>query len=130
MTTDLSPEELSQMTKEDYEKVFTQFVTSLLGDFSRYLDNCDSEKIDIVADGLKFGKIQLYLSEAEFEALLAKVYGAIESVLTVKRQTFGVVYRAYVLLADERQSKNDEARFSNGRFPPSFGTGYWLLEAS
>ena len=80
-STDLSPEELSQMTKEDYEQAFTLFVASLLGDFSRYLDNREPENIDLVADGLKFGKVQLHLTEAEFDALLAQVYGAIESVV-------------------------------------------------
>jgi DNA-binding transcriptional ArsR family regulator len=79
--TDLTPEELSQMTREDYDQLFTLFVTSLLGDFSRYLDNREPENIDIVADGLKFGKVQLHLTEAEFEALQIQVYGAIESVV-------------------------------------------------
>ena len=79
--TDLTPEELSQMTREDYEQLFTIFVTSLLGDFSRYLDSREPENIDLVADGLKFGKVKLHLSEAEFEALLVQVYGAIESVI-------------------------------------------------
>jgi DNA-binding transcriptional ArsR family regulator len=79
--TDLTPEELSQMTREDYEQLFTIFVTSLLGDFSRYLDGRDPENIDLVADGLKFGKVNLHLTDAEFEALQSQVYGAIESVV-------------------------------------------------
>ena len=79
--TDLSPEELSQMTRGDFEQAFTVFVTGLLGDLTRYLDSREPENIDLVADGLKFGKVQLYLTEAEFEALLAQVYGAIESVV-------------------------------------------------
>ena len=79
--TDLTPEELSQMTREDYEQLFTIFVTSLLGDFLRYLDSRDPENIDLVADRLKFGKVKLHLTDAEFEALLVQVYGAIESVV-------------------------------------------------
>lgn len=79
--TDLTPEELSQMTKEEYEQAFTLFVTSLLGDFSRYLDSRAPESIDLVADGLRFGKVQLHLTEAEFEALQIRVYGALESVV-------------------------------------------------
>jgi len=79
--TDLTPEELSQMTREDYEQLFTIFVTSLLGDFSRYLDSREPENIDLVADGLKFGKVKLHLTDAEFEALQIQVYGAIESVV-------------------------------------------------
>jgi len=79
--TDLTPEELRQMTKEDYEQAFTLFVTSLLGDFSRYLDSREPENIDLAADGLKFGKVQLHLTEEEFEALQVQVYGALESVV-------------------------------------------------
>lgn len=79
--TDLTPEELSQMTREDYEQLFTLFVTSLLGDFSRYLDSREPENIDLVADGLKFGKVQLHLTDTEFQALLTQVYGALESVV-------------------------------------------------
>ena len=78
---DLTPEELSKMTKEDYEQLFTLFVTSLLGDFTRYLDSREPEEIDLVADGLKFGKVQLHLTDPEFEALQSQVYGAIESVV-------------------------------------------------
>lgn len=80
-STDLSPEELSQMTREDYEQAFTLFVTSLLEDFSRYLDSHEPEKIDPVADGLKFGKVQLHLTDSEFEALHTEVYDAIEAVV-------------------------------------------------
>ena len=78
---DLTTEELSQMTRGDYEQLFALFVTSLLGDFSRYLDSLEPGNIDLVADGFKFGKVQLHLTDAEFEALQIQVYGAIESVL-------------------------------------------------
>lgn len=77
--TNLTPEELRQMTKDDYEQAFALFVASLLGDFSRYLDSRAPENIDLVADGLKFGKVQLHLTEAEFQAILTQVYGALES---------------------------------------------------
>jgi DNA-binding transcriptional ArsR family regulator len=75
---DLTSEDLSQMTKVDFEHAFTMFVSSLLGDFSRYLDDQDEENIDLVSDGLKFGKVQLQLSEEEFEALFAQLNQAIE----------------------------------------------------
>lgn len=79
--TDVSPEELSQMTREDFEQVFTLFVTSLLGDFSRYLDSRSEESIDVAADGLKFGKVQLHLTEEEFESLQQQLYGSIETMI-------------------------------------------------
>ena len=78
---DPAPEDLDQMTREDYEQAFTLFMAGILGDFTRYLDSKGAEKIDAVADGLKFGKAQLHLMESEYEALLAKVYGALEDVL-------------------------------------------------
>lgn len=78
---DISPEQLSKMTREDYERLFTLFVTSILGDFSRYLDSRESESIDLAADGLKIGKVKLHLTESEFETLLSQVYGAIETVV-------------------------------------------------
>lgn len=78
---DLTPEELGQMDKDDYERIFTLFATSLLGDFSRYLDSREPENIDLDADGMKFGKAMLQLSDEEFEALQLKVYGSIEAVL-------------------------------------------------
>ncbi len=95
---DLTPEDLSQMAKEDYEQAFAMFVTSLLGDFSRYLGGRGEKKIDLVADGLRFGKLQLYLSEEEFEALFAQMNKSIESVLgnepshDRKRRIFSIMF--------------------------------------
>ena len=78
---DLTSEDLSQMTKKDYEQAFALLVTSLLGDFSRYLGDQPEEKTDLVAKGLRFGKVQLYLNEEEFGALFAQLNKSIESVL-------------------------------------------------
>jgi DNA-binding transcriptional ArsR family regulator len=78
---DPTPEELDQMGREDFEQAFTLFAAGILGDFTRYLDSKGDKKIDVVADGLKFGKAQLYLTELEYEVLLTKVYGALEEVL-------------------------------------------------
>ena len=52
---DPDPAELDQMTREDYEQAFALYVTGSLADFTRYLDSNGVEKIDVVADGLKFG---------------------------------------------------------------------------
>ncbi|HSG14896.1 MAG TPA: helix-turn-helix domain-containing protein [Anaerolineae bacterium] len=79
---DPSPEELDQMSREDFEHAFTLFVTGLLGDFTRYLDSRSGAKLDVAADGLRFGKAQIHLTESEYEALLTKVYGALEDVLS------------------------------------------------
>lgn len=78
---DLTAEELSQMTRADYEQMFALFATSLVGDFSRYLDSREAANTNIAEDGLRFGKVQLYLTDEEFEALQAEVYGSIEAVV-------------------------------------------------
>jgi DNA-binding transcriptional ArsR family regulator len=78
---DLTPGELSDMSAQDYEEMFAVFVTSLLGDFSRYLEGREAGKIDLAAQGLRFGKAQLHLTDAEFNELQRQVYGALESVM-------------------------------------------------
>lgn len=50
------------------------------GDFTHYLDGWEPNNVDPAADGLRFGKVQLHLTDAEFEALLAQLCAAIESV--------------------------------------------------
>ncbi len=45
------------------------------------MDSREPEEIDLVADGLKFGKVQLHLTDPEFEELQSQVYGAIETVV-------------------------------------------------
>lgn len=78
---DLTPEDQRRMSTDDFDQAFTIFVTSLLGDFSRYLDNKPAEKIDPAADGLKFGKVQLNLTDEEFEGLYTRLYETIETMI-------------------------------------------------
>jgi DNA-binding PadR family transcriptional regulator len=62
-------------TPEDHARYFTAFVSSLLSEFSRYLDR---DRIDFAADGVGYQQIVLQLSDAElakFAADLGQVIG-------------------------------------------------------
>lgn len=94
---DLDPGDLDHMSREDYEQMFTLFVTSILGDFKRYLESRSAENIDLVADGLRFGKVQLNLDDEEFNTLHTQVLRTLESALNNelsparKRRIFSLV---------------------------------------
>ena len=65
----LSPEDIQDMTKEDYERAATVFFTSFLGDVARYLDSKGEGKIDPYTDGMSISKVQLHLTDEEFEVM-------------------------------------------------------------
>lgn len=66
----LTPEDLQGMTKRDYEQAFTMILTTFMSDARRYLDSKpDDEEINLRADGVEFSKIQLYLSDEEYQAM-------------------------------------------------------------
>ncbi len=60
----LSPDDLANASREDHLRYFTLFVTTLLGDFSRYLQQ--DAPIDLVADGVGYRETPFYLSDEEF----------------------------------------------------------------
>lgn len=62
--TSLGPEALSELTKEDYMRLFLGFVATQLDEFGRYLES--RAQPDMVADGVGFRKYPLELSDAEF----------------------------------------------------------------
>jgi DNA-binding transcriptional ArsR family regulator len=59
----MGPGQVAGMSREEHLRVFATFVTSLLDDFSRYLNN--TESIDLVAAGVSYGKVPLELSDDE-----------------------------------------------------------------
>jgi DNA-binding transcriptional ArsR family regulator len=59
----LAPADLANASRDDHLRYFTVFVTSLLGDFARYLQQDAS--IDLLADGAGYREVPLYLSDAE-----------------------------------------------------------------
>ena len=59
----LSPADLANATREDHLRYFTVFVTSLIGDFARYLQQ--DGPIDLLADGAGYRQTPFYLSDDE-----------------------------------------------------------------
>ncbi|MCX4391075.1 helix-turn-helix domain-containing protein [Micromonospora peucetia] len=57
---------LAAATRDDHTRWFTAFVSSLLSEFTRYLDR---EHIDYAADGVGYQQLVLHLSDAELARL-------------------------------------------------------------
>lgn len=70
----ISTAELAQMTREDHLRSFTMFVSSLLGNFGRYLER---ERIDFVRDGVGYREVALYLNDEEFFRVTAAMNQAL-----------------------------------------------------
>lgn len=71
----LTPEALNALSSADHLRAFTVFITSLLGDFGRYLNHATT--VDPLADGLLYNKGAIYLNADELE----QVKGGIRSLL-------------------------------------------------
>ncbi len=65
----LTGDDLSMASKDDHLRYFTAFVTSLLIDFTRYIDN--AERIEMESDGVRYNKGTLYLNEQELQQVQA-----------------------------------------------------------
>jgi DNA-binding transcriptional ArsR family regulator len=59
----LAPADLAHASRDDQLRYFTVFVTALLGEFARYLHQ--DAPIDLLADGVGYREVPLYLSDAE-----------------------------------------------------------------
>jgi DNA-binding transcriptional ArsR family regulator len=59
----LSPDDLANASRDDHLRYFTTFVSALLSDFSRYLQQ--DRPIDLFADRVSYGETPLYLSDDE-----------------------------------------------------------------
>lgn len=64
--TELSPEEIAALSREDHQRYFTTFIATLLTDFEQYLQR---ENIDLVRDGVGYRQVALHLSEEELAQL-------------------------------------------------------------
>lgn len=74
----ISPAELAKLTREDHMRLFTMFISSLLGNFGRYLER---ERVDFVRDGVGYREVALYLTDDEFFRVAAALNQAIRPVL-------------------------------------------------
>jgi DNA-binding transcriptional ArsR family regulator len=59
----LAPADLANASRDDQLRYFTVFVTTLLGDFARYLQQ--EASVDLLADGAGYREVPVYLSDAE-----------------------------------------------------------------
>ena len=66
----VSPQSVARMTPDDWRRAFAAYTASLMGQFEVYLQ---SEPADLVADGVSFRTVPLYLSDAETTQLLSDV---------------------------------------------------------
>jgi DNA-binding HxlR family transcriptional regulator len=62
--------DFSKISKEDHMRYFTIFVSSLLHDFDRYLQN---ESIDLYKDGVMYRQAVLNMTDVEFHEFLGKM---------------------------------------------------------
>jgi DNA-binding transcriptional ArsR family regulator len=63
----VSDQELKELDKEKHMRLFVAFIASLLSEYSVYLDN--REDVDLVADGVGFRSVRLYLSQDELKQM-------------------------------------------------------------
>jgi DNA-binding transcriptional ArsR family regulator len=75
----LTPADLANASPEDHLRYFTIFVTTLIGDFARYLQQ--NQPIDLFADGAGYRETPFYLSDEEFTQAAATVSQALEPFL-------------------------------------------------
>lgn len=66
----IGPQELERLSREEHMRLFTTFVSGLLGDFARYLER---EHIDYVADAVGYRQVALYLSDDEMQRFGAEL---------------------------------------------------------
>jgi DNA-binding transcriptional ArsR family regulator len=74
----LTPEDLASATAADHLRYFTIFLSTLLGDFGRYIQQ---PAADLLADGVGYRQVPLELSEQEFAELAGRLNAAIAPAL-------------------------------------------------
>ncbi len=80
MQTHLSGEDVQNLTKEDHLRYFTSFMATLVDEFSTYLRQ--TPKADLAADGVGYGQVILYMSDADLMDFSQKVNAALLPYIT------------------------------------------------
>jgi DNA-binding transcriptional ArsR family regulator len=80
----LSPEDLAKATPEEHMRYFTVFVSSLLADFSRYIEGKDANPL---VDGVGYRQVSLNLSDEELTTLVQQINGLIVPLLSQKLES-------------------------------------------
>lgn len=96
--------DLENVTKDDHMRYFTTFVSSLMSDFSQYLEQPD---INMAQDGVGYRQCSLYLNDDEFEEMMAPFQEALQKAMQNgpapgrKRRTISLV------VIPEAENKNE-----------------------
>ena len=65
----LTPDDLANLSSDEHLRLFTTFVTTLIGEFARYLEqHASNTPIDLFADRVGYRETPVYLSDDEFDA--------------------------------------------------------------
>ena len=71
----LEQEDLKGLSKEEYLEIFTVIVSTMLNEAINYINGVpEGEEIDLLAAGFDFNKIQLNLSDDEFNSLKRSIF--------------------------------------------------------
>lgn len=68
-------QEINNLSHQEHMRFFSAFLFTLLDDFARYLDQ--TPRVDMLADGVGYQKVQLHVSDAEMEAFAMAVQTAL-----------------------------------------------------
>jgi DNA-binding transcriptional ArsR family regulator len=70
----LTADDLEGMSREECEQAFTIYLSTLMSDAQHYLDTrSGSRKINPLVDGVHISKVQLFLTDNEFNQLNSKM---------------------------------------------------------
>lgn len=67
--TSMSPDELRGLTPDDHMRLFMAFIASVINGFQRYVEH---GPVDLVADGVSYSQVTLYLDDEELRQLKAE----------------------------------------------------------
>ncbi len=72
----LTADDLTGMSREECEQAFTIYLSTLMSDAQRYLESkTGSSGINPLEDGVHISKVQLFLTDNEFNELNSKMMG-------------------------------------------------------
>jgi DNA-binding transcriptional ArsR family regulator len=74
----LTSEELEHATADDHLRYFATFVGTVLADFAAYLE---TSELDLARDRVGYRQVPLWLTDTEFDAMVAAMSGAIQAYL-------------------------------------------------
>ena len=77
----ISPDEIANWTKDDHMDSFIKFMSIVLADFERYVNQ---EQFDFVKDGAGYQQISFYATDEEYVEFIGELNHAVAKVLSNK----------------------------------------------